>query len=179
MFEYKTYTGIGSRETPEDIKAAMTIVAFELSKQGWILRSGAAPGADTAFEMGAKAALKFSEGCVKPEIYLPWADFEGRERGWVTRTEPQVEAYAIAAYHHPNWGRLTQGAKKLHARNVHQILGYDVERPQPSSFVICWTSDGKGKGGTGQALRIAKSRNIEIYDLYNEKDLTTMRDLFA
>jgi hypothetical protein len=58
------------------------------------------------------------------------------------------------------------GAKKLMARNMYQVLGQDLETP--TSFIVCWTKDGKASGGTGQALRVAKKYNIPIFNLYNE-----------
>lgn len=48
----KTYTGIGSRETPYEIQDLMKRIAFKLAENGWLLRSGGAEGADTAFENG-------------------------------------------------------------------------------------------------------------------------------
>ena len=41
-----------------------------------------------------------------------------------------------------------------------QVLGEDCNTP--SSFVLCWTPNGKEIGGTSQALRIAKHYNIPI-----------------
>jgi hypothetical protein len=49
------------------------------------------------------------------------------------------------------------------ARNCYQMLGLDLKTPV--EFVICWTPQGKGAGGTGQALRIARDLKIPIYDL--------------
>jgi hypothetical protein len=175
MFDYKTYTGIGSRKTPGKILGLMSILAFNLAKEGWILRSGCAPGADTAFENGALAALSSLQDVSKPELYLPWEGFENRKRAYVTRTDPQPEAYEIAEKYHPRWNQLSSAAKLFHSRNVHQVLGYDVTQPQLSSFVICWTPEAKSGGGTGQALRIAKGYGIsEIYDLANPYDLETV-----
>ena len=39
----------------------------------------------------------------------------------------------------------------------------------PVNVVICWTEGGRGEGGTGQALRLAKMLNIPIidYGVYN------------
>jgi len=68
----------------------------------------------------------------------------------------------IAAIYHPYWNNLSYGAKKLLARNVYQVLGYDLQTP--SSFIVCWTKDGKGSGGTGQAIRIAKAYGIPVFD---------------
>jgi hypothetical protein len=177
LFTYKSYTGIGSRTTPPDILALMFQLGEKLAEQGWILRSGAAPGADSAFEQGARTALFNQKGASRPEIYLPWEGFEGRAKGHVTRTEPQEEAYEIAEEFHPGWKYLKQGAKKLHARNVHQVLGFNVNEPLLSSFLICWTPGGKGSGGTGQALRIAEGYGIEeVYDLYNKDDRETIKE---
>lgn len=50
------YTGIGSRETPEEVLSLFTIVGEFLAKKGYILRSGGAKGADKAFEVGCDKA---------------------------------------------------------------------------------------------------------------------------
>jgi hypothetical protein len=174
VFEYKPYTGVGSRETPVPILGIMSVVAYYLAKAGYTLRSGAAPGADTAFETGAWAAVD-SDGTAKPEIYLPWRDFENRSSPF--RAEPQDEAFTLAAQFHPSWDKLTQGGRALHARNVHQVLGFNVNAPDISGFLICWTRDGKGGGGTGQALRIARHYGVrEVYDLANREHLEIVKE---
>lgn len=151
------YAGIGSRETPRDILDIMVDVGAWMAKQGHTLRSGRAPGADQAFEDGCNR-LRGSK-----EIYLPWSGFQNAPlaKGYIIPDVP--EAYEIAARFHPAWDRLSQGAQKMMARNSHQILGLNLQTP--CDMVICWTKGGLGGGGTGQALRIAKSLNIEIYDL--------------
>ena len=143
------YTGIGSRETPEEYLELFTKIARWLSKRNCILRSGGAKGSDQAFEKGA----------LQKEIYLPWSNFECNKSKLVASNP---KAFEIAKKYHPRFDYLSDGAKKLQARNSHQILGFDLE--SPSDFVICWTKDGKGQGGTGQALRIAKDYNIPIFD---------------
>ena len=79
------------------------------------------------------------------------------------------EAFKIAASHHPRWESLRLAAKKLHARNSHQILGWDLKTP--CALVLCYTENGSGRGGTGQALRIAKDHGIPILDIggYGER----------
>lgn len=173
------YSGIGSRETPNDALEIMKWLAFELFEKGYILRSGGAQGADQAFEIGlANAECNKTKIQNAAEIYLPWDNFEEATRTWINpiRKEPQEEAYEIAANFHPAWGRLSFGAKKLHARNVHQIFGYDVTQPYFSEFVICWTKNAKGGGGTGQAIRIAKEFDVPVYDLANEESLLKITD---
>lgn len=152
------YTGIGARKTPPGILQTMTSIARILDQKGYTLRSGAAPGADTAFEQGVSD--------VAPEIYLPWPRFNDSKSH---RVVEMPEAFKIAEKYHPRWKQLSGAVQKLMARNVHQILGPQLVHP--SDFVVCWTADGKASGGTGQALRLAKACNIPIYNLFNDKDV--------
>ncbi len=32
-------------------------------------------------------------------------------------------------------------------------------------MVVCWTPGGRGRGGTGSAIRLARSREIPVHDL--------------
>ena len=146
----------------------MEEIAFCLAKEGWTLRSGGAPGADTAFEKGAYRGMDVELFEPWPEIYLPWPDFNNHPMGpdFVT---PAQWTFNIAAQFHPAWYRLKPAGKLFHARNVHQVLG-PTENSTKSKFIICWTKDSKGGGGTGQAIRIAKAHNIPIYDLCSESD---------
>ena len=61
------YAGIGARKTPGGVLVLMREVGAILARDGWMLRSGGAEGADSAFEAGAKSA-----GGAR-EIFLPWA----------------------------------------------------------------------------------------------------------
>lgn len=155
------YAGIGSRETPDQVLGLMTKLGTRLEELGLILRSGAADGADSAFEQGV-------QNPTKKEIFLPWNGFSGRssmEPGIVIQASKSTELQAmeIAATHHPMWEACKPGARMLHTRNVYQVLGIDLF--SPSSFIVCWTVRGLGAGGTGQAIRIAKHYDIPVFDL--------------
>ena len=144
----KFYAGIGSRQTPPAIMNLMTRAARELRNLGFVLRSGAADGADAAFEIGAAGVA---------EIYLPWRGFNGSGSSLYTITSAALK---LASRHHPKWPILTHGAQKLHARNCYQILGKDLDTPV--KFVLCWHN---GTGGTMQAVRIAESCRIPVFNL--------------
>ena len=146
------YTGIGSRETPINVLAHMTEIANKLQLRGYTLRSGGAEGADTAFENGS--TLK--------EIYLPWYKFNDNKSHLFSPTQ---EAFEMAGKIHPDWDKLSWGAQKLHARNVHQVLGKDLKTP--SEFLVCWTKNGKESGGTATAIKLAKLHNILVFNLYD------------
>lgn len=99
------------------------------------------------------------------EIFLPWEGFNGVVSQYST---PAEAAYGVAERFHPAWDMLDPSSKKFHARNAHQVLGYDLSTP--ASFIVCWTPDGTAIGGTGQAIRIAHGYNIPVFNLKNEKD---------
>jgi hypothetical protein len=136
------YAGIGSRETPKEVLKSMTNYAKELSATGWVLRSGGADGADTAFKDGVQGDL-FEIFLAKS--YIP---------DWAMET---VDKY------HPAPERLSPYARRLHARNAMIILGDKGTRPV--DLIICWTKRGQVVGGTGQALRMAGDYKIPIINL--------------
>lgn len=156
----KIYTGIGSRLTPPAELVRIESIAALLHIGRWKLRSGGADGADRAFQKGADPYM---------EIYLPWENFNGW--GWgneapfycFPRMPKKSQAMLIAEDVHPAWHYCDAAARKLHARNVMQVLGADLD--QPSSFVICWTLDGRTKGGTRTALVLAERNNVPIINL--------------
>lgn len=164
------YTGIGSRETPKEIRERFTVLAGILAAQGWTLRSGGAPGADTAFEEGAPENMR--------RIYLPWSGFSDRvhgQKGWVdpSRAVPKhiyQQAVDLASRLHPGWHNLKPAVKKLMTRNVFQVLGDDLNAPSP--FLWCWAPLPVFKqdrivdvnGGTGQAVRLAAQRGVRVYN---------------
>jgi hypothetical protein len=158
MSKVLRYAGIGSRETPSHVLEGMERIARYLSDK-WILRSGFAEGADQAFYRGAKV------GSGKMENFIPWWGFNGVLQGSLGFHVPTYtdELLDIAQKYHPAWDRCTIGAKKLHARNVCQILGSHLDTPV--DMVICWTPNARRGGGTGQAIRIADGYGIPVFDL--------------
>lgn len=150
----KCYTGVGSRNTPQSVLQIMHDIAVKLSDLGYTLRSGGADGADKAFESGTN----------DKEIY--------------TIHHASQIAMAIAAKFHPAWNHCNQYVKRLHGRNVFQVLGVGLHTP--SKFLICWTPDAcishntrtRRTGGTGTAISIADYYNVKIFNLGNLKHCT-------
>jgi hypothetical protein len=127
----------------------------ELARRGWTLRSGGAVGADSAFEKGAR------EAGGRCEIYLPWPGYNEHADSRLVEASP--EAYDLMAQIHPVFARLPRSSRRLHARNAHQILGADLR--SPVEMVLCWTPGARGRGGTGSAIRLARSRGVPVHDL--------------
>lgn len=154
------YTGVGSRETPVEVLARMTKIARHLTVLGYVLRSGGAIGADSAFERGAGSSA---------HVYLAWPNYK---REHPARKVGACElALQMASTTHPAWGRLSEGARLLHARNCYQVLGDDLKTP--SSFLVCWTPDGcvdeagrsRETGGTATAIVLAARNGIPVFNL--------------
>lgn len=168
------YGGIGSRRAPAHVLAEMRRIGGILAKAGLTLRSGAADGADMAFE----------EGCVKfngdTEIWLPWKGFNGHAD---TGCYPTDAHFELASKTHPAWANLTRGPRALHARNMGQVLGRDLATP--CLFILCWTPDGceseatrkRDTGGTGGAITLASRNGIPVFNLANADALDRLMAL--
>ncbi|MNQ24266.1 hypothetical protein D3C85_374570 [compost metagenome] len=148
----------------------MEQLAAKLSLRGYTLRSGAADGADTAFEDGCDSVHG------EKEIYIAWNGFSGRLMGMngVVHLRECKErlSYTMAEQVHPAWDRLSRGAQGLHARNCYQVLGRGLD--SPSKFLVCWAptdKQGVPKGGTRTAWVLAIQNNIPCVNLAVPADL--------
>ena len=166
------YAGIGSRETPMEVQGFFEKIAKSFAEQGFVLRSGGAVGADTAFEKGC------DEAGGEKEIFLPWAGHNGSDSTLIVNNS---EAFTIAERFHNHWHTLSPKARDLQARNTHQVLGWDLKTH--TDFIVCWTKykDNRPIGGTTQALRIAKEYRIPYFNAgkYEKvEDMERMLDIF-
>jgi hypothetical protein len=152
----KYYAGIGSRKTPANFLEKFEKIGAFLAKKGYVLRSGGANGADSAFERGCDSVSG------EKEIYLPWKGFNGNESPFHNVSDNAIK---MAEKFHPAWHKVSNAGKLLHARNCYQILGNDLRTP--SSFVVCWTPK---TGGTQQAIRVAKAHNVLVLNFFSRKN---------
>ncbi len=154
----KKFAGVGSRETPQNILSMMTEIARAFSSIGYTLRSGKAKGADTAFE----------DGVHNPDLLELFVS-----------QDATPEANELAMKFHPNPEALKKkGAYVvgLMGRNMQIVSGRNLD--EDVDFVVCWTKDGKDTGGTGQAIRYARSKNIRVYNLYIEADVKELKRFY-
>jgi hypothetical protein len=170
------YTGVGSRETPPEVMAIMRALAAALARAGWKLRSGGAPGADSGFEEGAKSVA----GAM--EIYLAWQGFNDNPSPLF---QARPEAFEIAKTAHPAWEQLSSAARKLHARNVFQVLGFSLDKP--AKMTVCWTPDGcesektrrRNTGGTATAIVLSERFKVPVFNLKNEASRIRLNELLT
>lgn len=144
------YSGVGSRLTPVGVGLAMTEIAKRLEGDGYILRSGGAAGADHFFERGVVDVNN-------KHIYLP-------KKGMFGNPSPLFhvcdQAIDIAKGIHRNWDGCSHLSRMLHARNVYQVLGKDLNTL--SKFLLCWTERGEERGGTRTAIKLAQLYNVPV-----------------
>lgn len=159
----RVYAGIGTRTTSPHTDLWLERIAAFLARKRITLRSGAAQGADAAFERGCDHA----EG--KKEIFLPWPGFNDSPS---PLHPPPPEAEALAAEVHPHWSACSRAARRLHARNCQQVLGQELN--DPVDFVLVYaeaTPEGGARGGSATAVSIAHRYGIPVYNLQLENPM--------
>ena len=163
----KYYAGIGARNSPPEILEFMTEIASLLEKRGWILRSGGAEGADSAFASGVEK---------NAEIWIPWSSYgkpHNLNHTYKILDKNDIDAYNSVRIFHPAPDQLRDSWFSLMARNYRQIKGFNAP---DSKFVICWTPNGELKGGTAQAIKISRNYNIPVFNLAIENDYRRILD---
>lgn len=166
---------IGSRETPQPALRLTTLFTNMLVELGYAIYSGGCPkGMDYAGLKGAYSHKTSDKS--KNRIYLAWDGMSDLHHdpanGFYDAT--QFENYRIATI----MAELARGSFhglydkgiKLHCRNPYQVLGDDL--CSNVDFVLTWAiptgKQGRVKGGTGTAVRIAVEHGIPVYNLYYE-----------
>lgn len=184
------YTGVGSRETPFEIYLVMMACAMIFEKQGYILRSGTALGADSAFE----------QGITNPdnaEIYIPYKSFP--QKMWKNNSnikyiipsenkDKYFEANNLLMRNnlYKRWNTVKQDwVMKLHNRNIFQVLGKNLNKKEKSLFCLCYTScgsttydqtDPNRTGGTGTAINTSSFFDVPVFNLSKKEHLDRIID---
>jgi len=184
-----TYAGIGSQDTPSEVRDIMFAFAGWAAKKGMTLRTGGAPGADMAFLSGCAAAggqyllclPRQTFNCVQLGVQPP-------ERV-LTRPSEKARNLARAILGEQHWGVLdSTGRGNFPARNMHIVFGADIEegKLRPVKFLLCWTKGGGLIGGTAHGLKAAQEWNrrvpecrIGIWNLWKGSHKAVVQDIMA
>jgi hypothetical protein len=167
-----TYAGIGSRETPQEVLKQMTEVAKYLDGIGYTLQTGFTfknketgldeEGADKAFSDGSQNKVLFGPSSIRNTV-KGVASLESYD-GNVTNISNEIVKEI-----HPAPDRLKPGAVKLMARNTNQIFGKNLD--STVDFVLFYAKETdnplRPKGGTGQAVEMARRKGIPTINLAN------------
>lgn len=159
------YTGIGSRETPTQVLEQMAEIGTRLAEQGYVLRSGGARGADTAFERGCDAARGAKQ------IWDIYQTYVSRNlRDWA------LEKASAVCWEFP-LEKMKAFTVSIIVRNMYQVYGdpETLEEATPTDFVVYWAKGnplepGRESGGTRYAVRQAHKAGIKTYNLRTQGD---------
>ena len=167
------FAGIGSRDTPRSVCKEMMNLGAWARAEGHTVYSGHADGADWAFESNApKGDLSFATGAQENCVaFIPWKWFNRQlvSKAKLVVVEPTDYLREVVYKFHPAPKNLSSGAMKLMCRNTFQVLGGSTtEDFDRAKAVVCWTSDGKDSGGTGQAIRIAMAHGIPVLNMHSQ-----------
>ena len=161
----KSFAGIGSRQITKEEHKRIAEISAMLSSLGYTCYSGGAEGSDYAFETNCKETI----------VFIPWKNYRNpyktyTESKTVIVAGDTIEGNKSVSKFHPAANKLSLGAHKLMCRNYHQIHGLG-EFPKVELVVCCAHPDKKFgvQGGTGQAVRIALSENIPIFNIRTMK----------
>lgn len=149
---------IGSRETPHVVLKWMEATGAKLVRSGYTIVSGNAPGADQAWARGGN-----SMDPTRVELCLPWESFEssavhGRNVVQTFNSTDGDRYVRLVAATHPNFGRLTDAALRLHARNAMIVEGAHL-------VLGALNPDKISGGGTRSAFRIAQRHRICTFNV--------------
>ena len=150
----RKYAGIGSRRTPQNVCDHMTKIAQHLQARDWLLRSGGADGADSAF---AKEIADANKLILHPKTHVA-----------------SQEAFEIAERHHPAWHVCSPYGRKLLARNVTILLGEELD--DHVEFVAFWLPPSTTRGGTLHGLHVASTYKIPTFPVEQIVDIGEWAD---
>lgn len=187
----KTITGIGSRSSDpsfkkykpfkneELIRFIMINAGLYFQELGYSLRSGDAIGSDRYF------AENFDDD--RKEIYRPLNKLKNNTRTHIFNynEEDWKLALEVIKLIHPGFSYLNDYSIALHARNVFQVLGSNLDNK--SKFILAYTPDGAKRyedcssktGGTGTAIKIADLLDIPVFNLSIDNDLERLLDAYS
>lgn len=175
------YSGIGSRETPNEILDDMFVLGVWFAELGYTLRSGNANGADVAFGRGCD----YVDG--NSEIYLPYDNFNGGCRNSIHVKNSKLLKRASTIMKSLKSQMYTWNSRNTpyHQRNVFQVIGVNLNTQ--SSFVVCYTDTGaetekqvierNDTSGTSTAITLADRLSIPVVNMYNKDWLSRIENI--
>ena len=170
---------IGSRDLEKESGHERSIklcynVAYSFARLGITFTSGlAALGMDAIAQKAYSAAVNDGIATLEQfEVYVANQNeinksrLPNKNRSIVMNQELLEDIEQITASIHPAWHNCNEWARGMHMRNVHQILGYDLNSPVDA--VVTWVKEdayGNPVGGTAGSIKLAHRYGIPVFNL--------------
>jgi len=168
-------------KVPDDVKTKFIELTKVLGAKGYTYRHTG----DSKDDM-QNAMLEVDD--VKIESYIPWKKFNPDIIS-PTVYKPMGAAYEIAANSHKGYTKLPPSVRTILGRDVHAMLGKDLNNPV--DFLIAYTLDGAealsgGKkldyavtGNLAFYMKIAEESNIPVFNLKNDDAIKRLSELLS
>lgn len=162
----RVVAGIGSRELGMREAARCYYFGLLFADYGWGFRTGRARGADERFAFGYRLGFGVPQYCVPWDSYnLAEVDACRPPAYSLDRLDPAARDRLcdLVRTLHPAGPNLTNGAMRLHARNIIILLGPNLDDPVKAVFALPRLSG--HLGGTGFGMQLARHYDIPLFDL--------------
>ncbi len=170
---------IGSRDLEKESGHERSIklcynVAYSFARLGITFTSGlAALGMDAIAQKAYSAAVNDGIATLEQfEVYVANQNeinksrLPNKNRSIVMNQELLEDIEQITASIHPAWHNCNQWTRGMHMRNVHQILGYNLDCPVDA--VVTWVKEdayGNPVGGSATTIQLAHRYGIPVFNL--------------
>ena len=149
-------------------------VAYSFARLGITFTSGlAALGMDAIAQKAYSAAVNDGIATLEQfEVYVANQNeinksrLPNKNRSIVMNQELLEDIEQITASIHPAWHNCNEWARGMHMRNVHQILGYNLDYPVDA--VVTWVKEdayGNPVGGSATTIQLAHRYGIPVFNL--------------
>ena len=163
--------------TDEEINKVVKVATY-LMQKGFIFRHSG----DSNNKV-QNAILAANENIVV-HSYLPWKKFNTNiENPYFFKVDKN--GCSVAAAYRNNFNDLKRPYKTILARNIHLMLGKELDRP--ATLLLTYTKDGLETTGRDMDfnlvgnvvffLKIAKESNIPVFNLFNSDATTRLKEL--
>lgn len=170
---------IGSRDLEKESGHERSIklcynVAYSFARLGITFTSGlAALGMNAIAQKAYSAAVNDGIATLEQfEVYVANQNeinksrLPNKNRSIVMNQELLEDIEQITASIHPAWHNCNQWARGMHMRDVHQILGYNLDYPVDA--VVTWVKEdayGNPVGSTAGSIKLAHRYGIPVFNL--------------
>lgn len=159
----RMFTVVTHGDVPDDTMNIIEAFCRKLIEKGFTYRYDG--------DARSKASLlAYTASKQRSEIFLPWKKFNTDVDA--TLAYPKEDAYRIGAFYHTKLNDLAGPVKGFIARNVHVLLGGELNTPL--SLLICYTEDGsevtkgmdyKKAGNASFFIRVCEDLDIPVFNM--------------
>lgn len=154
---YRPGAFVSNKDAPPQVIDQLIEAVKLAESKSCTIRVTGLDGPDDAMEKAA----------VKPEVHLPWKDFNQKNSGFSFVTDQALE---MTRKFHSGFDGLSQAVQKIVSSSVRIVLGKGIA--SPALFLVCYSEDGAESyrekttktGNLSLPLRVASELGIPVFN---------------